>query len=209
MEDILALYSQPYDSQEPLVCMDETSKQLVGESRRAIPTRPGKLLRYDYEYKRHGTCNVFMVCEPLGGKRWVRVTKQRTKVDWAHLIKDLVDRQYPKATRIKVVMDNLNTHSPASLYEAFEPAEAQRLLRRLDFHYTPKHGSWLNIAEIELSVLQRQCLNRRIATAPQMTHEVSAWEQHRNTHATRINWQFTTDDARIKLQRLYPSFQSG
>ena len=208
MEEVLELYTQPYDPHVPLVCMDETSKQLVGETRRPLPSKPGTPVRYDAEYERQGTCNVFMVCEPLQGTRQVTVTARRTKVDWAHLIKDVADRQYPQATRIKVVMDNLNTHSPASLYEAFEPAEAQRLLHRLEFHYTPKHGSWLNMAEIEFSVLGRQCLARRISTAAALIREVAAWEQERNTNATRVDWRFTTADARIKLKRLYPSTQN-
>src|SRR3989338_10087016 len=165
MEDVLGLYTQPDDPHVPLVCMDETSKQLVGETRRRLAARPGTPARYDYEYERHGTCNIFMVCEPLRGRRWVTVTERRTKVDWAHLIKEVVDHRYPAARRIHVVMDNLNTHSPASLYEAFDPVEAQRLLNRVAFHYTPKHGSWLNIAEIELSVLSRQCLSRRMPNA--------------------------------------------
>ena len=208
MEAVLALYTQPYDPHVPLLCMDETSKQLVGEMRRRVVARPGVPARYDYEYERHGTCNLFMVSEPLQGRRQVTVTERRTKVDWAHLIKDLVDHQYPHATRIQVVMDNLNTHSPASLYEAFEPAEARRLLDRLEFHYTPKHGSWLNMAEIELSVLRRQCLDRRIPMAGELTREVAAWEQTRNTRALPVDWRFTTADARIKLKRLYPSTQN-
>lgn len=207
MEEIVALYMQPYDPHVPLVCMDETSKQLVGETRRQVVARPGACARYDYEYERHGTCNLFVVCEPLRGQRHITVTDRRTKVDWALLIKDVVDRQYPHARRIKVVMDNLNTHTPASLYEAFEPAEARRLLERLEFHYTPKHGSWLNVAEIEFSVLGRQCLARRIPTATQLMHEVAAWERDRNAQAAPVDWQFTTADARIKLKRLYPSTQ--
>jgi len=208
MEELLELYTQPYDPQQPLICMDETSKQLVGETRRRVAARPGVPARYDYEYERHGACNLFMVSEPLRGKRQVTVTDHRTKVDWAQLIQELVDRQYPHVTRIQLVMDNLNTHTPASLYEAFEPAEARRLLSRLEFHYTPKHGSWLNMAEIELSILSRQCLARRIPTAKDLTREVAAWEQTRNTHATPVDWQFTTTDARIKLKRLYPSTQN-
>lgn len=208
MEEILALYTQPYDPHVPLVCMDETSKQLVGETRRRLAGRPGAPTRYDYEYERHGTCNVFLVCEPLRGTRQVTVTERRTKLDWAHLIQDVVDRQYPHATRIQLVMDNLNTHTPASLYEAFEPTEAWRLLQRLEFHYTPKHGSWLNMAEIEFSILGRQCLAQRIPTATALRREVAAWEQARNTQATQVDWRFTTADARIKLKRLYPSTQS-
>lgn len=208
MEEILEIYTQPYDPDVPLLCMDETSKQLVGETRVPLACQTGTPLRYDYEYERHGTCNLFMVCEPLRGQRQVTVTERRTKVDWAHLIKDVVDHQYPYAKRIRVVMDNLNTHSPASLYEAFEPSEARRLLSRLEFHYTPKHGSWLNIAEIELSVLSRQCLARRIPQATQLKQEVAAWERDRNTHATHVDWRFTTADARIKLKRLYPTIQN-
>jgi transposase len=208
MEAVLGLYTQPYDPHVPLVCMDETSKQLVGETRRALAPRSGVPRRYDYEYERHGTANVFMVCEPLRGRRWVTVTERRTKVDWAHLIQDLVDHRYPRATRIQVVMDNLNTHTPASLYEAFEPAEARRLLDRLEFHYTPKHGSWLNMAEIEFSILGRQCLHRRIPTVAQLGREVAAWEQTRNASTVPVDWRFTTADARIKLKRLYPSTQN-
>jgi hypothetical protein len=208
MEEILALYTQPYDPRVPLVCMDETSKQLVGETRRRAAARPGVPARYDYEYERRGTCNVFMVCEPLRGTRQVTVTERRTKLDWAHLIQDVVDRQYPHATRIQLVMDNLNTHTPASLYDAFEPAEAWRLLQRLEFHYTPKHGSWLNMAEIEFSILGRQCLARRIPTAAELVREVAAWEQVRNNRTTPVDWRFTTTDARIKLKRLYPSTQT-
>ena len=208
MEDLLDLYTQPYDAAKPLLCMDETSKQLVGETRQRVAARPGVPARYDYEYERHGTCNLFMVYEPLRGRRQVTVTDRRTKVDWAHLIKDLVDHQYPHATCLQVVMDNLNTHTPASLYEAFEPSEARRLLDRLEFYYTPKHGSWLNMAEIELSVLGRQCLAQRIPNAARLTKEVAAWERTRNTHATHVDWRFTTADARIKLKRLYPSTQN-
>lgn len=208
MEAVLGLYTQPYDPRVPLVCMDETSKQLVGETRQPVAARPGAPARYDYEYARHGTANVFMVCEPLRGRRWVTVTERRTKVDWAHLIKDVVDHRYPHATRIQVVLDNLNTHTPASLYEAFEPAEARRLLDRLEFHYTPKHGSWLNMAEIEFSILGRQCLHRRIPTATELVREVTAWEQTRNACTVPVDWRFTTADARIKLKRLYPSTQT-
>ena len=208
MEEVLDLYTQPYDAATPLLCMDETSKQLVGETRRRVAARPGALARYDYEYERHGTCNLFMVYEPLRGRRQVTVTNRRTKGDWAHLVKDIVDRQYPHATRIQVVMDNLNTHTPASLYETFEPVEARRLLSRLAFHYTPKHGSWLNMAEIELSVLRRQCLDRRIPTAAGLAREVTAWEQPRNTRSMPVDWRFTTTNARIKLKRLYPSTQN-
>jgi len=208
MEAVLALYTQPYDPQVPLLCMDETTKQLVGETRRRVTARPGVPARSDYEYERYGTCNLFMVSEPLRGKRQVTATDRRTKVDWAHLIKDVVDRQYPYATRIQLVMDNLNTHTPASLYEAFEPAEAWRLLQRLEFHYTPKHGSWLNMAEIELSILRRQCLDRRIPSAAELAREVTAWEHTRNARATPVDWRFTTADARIKLKRLYPSTQN-
>lgn len=208
MEDVLGLYTQPYDPHVPLLCMDETSKQRVGETRRRVAARPGALARYDYEYERRGTCNVFMVCEPLRGKRHVTVTARRTKVDWAHLSRDLVDHRYPRATRIQVVMDNLNTHTPASLYEAFEPAEARRLLDRLEFHDTPKHGSGLNMAEIECRILGRQCLHRRIPAAAELAREVTAWEQTRNACTVPVDWRFTTAEARIKLKRLYPSTQN-
>lgn len=185
--------------------MDETSTQLVGETRRRVALRPGVPARYDDEDERHGTANVFMVCAPLRGKR--QVTERRTKRDWAHLLEEVVDRQSPHARRITLVMDTLNTHPPASLDDAFEPAEAQRWLSRLACHDTPQPGSGLNMAEIELSVLSRQCLSRRIPTAPELTRAVAAWQQHRNVHATAVDWRFTTADARLKLKRLYPTIQ--
>jgi hypothetical protein len=205
MEDVLAAYKRPFNPDEPLVCMDETSKQLTAETRRPIPAAPGRPARYDYEYERNGVCNLFMFFEPLAGKRHVSVTDRRTKADWAMQIKQLVDEHYPDARLINLVMDNLNTHTGASLYEVFEPSEARRLLDRLQIHYTPKHGSWLNMAEIELGVLSRQCLNRRIPDKGALTAEVAAWESRRNTAEAKVDWRFTNEDARIKLKRLYPT----
>ncbi len=207
MEDVLEVYKRPYDSRFPQVCMDEVSKQLLRDTRESLPMKPGRLERVDYEYERGGVVNLFMFSEPLVGRRWVDVTEHRTKVDWAHQIKELVDERYPKAERIVLVMDNLNTHTPASLYEAFPPAEAKRLADKLEIHYTPKHGSWLNMAEIELSVLSRQCLNRRVPDFETLETEVEAWQQRRNSEGCKIDWRFTTEDARIKLKRLYPSLQ--
>ena len=184
--------------------MDETSKQLVKETRVPIGAGPGRVQCYDYEYERHGVANVFMFCEPLGGWRHVSITERRTKLDWAQEIKELLDMHYPQAGRVTLVMDNLNTHTPASLYEAFEPREARRLIARLETVYTPKHGSWLNIAEIELNVLGRQCLRRRIPDKPTLIREAAAWETGRNSDRTKVDWQFTTAKARIKLKRLYP-----
>jgi transposase len=205
MEDVLDVYLRPYDPRVPQVCMDETSKQLVGETRTPLPAAPGRRARIDYEYERHGVRNLFLFVEPLRGRRHVRVTERRTKQDWAHAIQELVDVHYPHAERIVLVLDNLNTHVGSALYEAFPPAEARRLLGRLELHYTPPHGSWLNMAEIELSVLSRQCLNRRIPDQETLVQEVAAWEASRNAHHTTIDWRFTTADARIKLRRLYPS----
>jgi len=207
MEDVLALYHEPYDPLYPLVCFDETSKQMIKETRLPIPARPGQVRRCDYEYERNGVRNLFLFFEPLAGQRHLKVTERRTKKDWAQCMKHLVDDLYPDAKKVRVVLDNLNTHNPAALYELFAPSEAKRILEKLEFHYTPKHGSWLNMAEIEFSVLARQCLNRRIADADLLSREVSAWESMRNTNASKVNWQFTTDDARIKLKRLYPSFE--
>jgi hypothetical protein len=204
MEDVLETYHLPYDPEVPVVCMDEASKQLVSETRAVIPAQPGQPEIFDYEYARQGVCNLFLFVEPLAGRRHVLVKERRTRLDWAHAIKDLVDVRYPQARKIRLVMDNLNTHGPESLYEAFEPSEARRLWERLEIHHTPKHGSWLNIAEIELSVLGRQCLAGRIPDAPTLQREVTAWEAERNTSAKRVDWQFTTTDARIKLKRLYP-----
>ncbi len=206
MEDVLDVYTRPYDARVPQVCMDETSKQRVGETRVPIPAAPGQPRRYDTEYERQGTSNLFMFVEPLRGWRHVRVTERRTKREWAHAIKDLVDVHYPGAERIVLVLDNLNTHGIGSLYETFPPGEAKRLSRKLEIHYTPKHGSWLNIAEIELSVLSRQCLDRRIPDQDELAREVAQWTHQRNTTQRAIDWRFTTADARIKLKRLYPSF---
>ena len=205
MEDILSVYKREFNPEEPLICMDETSKQLTVETRMPIPTVPGRPKRYDYEYERNGVCNLFMFFEPLAGKRQVSVTGRRTKVDWAKQIKQLLDVHYPKAKKVTLVMDNLNTHSGASLYEVFEPSEARRLLDRLQIHYTPKHGSWLNMAEIEIGVQSRQCLDRRIPNRETLKTEITAWQSTRNNHAAKVDWRFTNDDARIKLKRLYPT----
>jgi hypothetical protein len=209
MEDVLEVYTRPYDPRRPQVCIDETSKQLVAETRAPLPAAPGQPERVDYEYERKGTANLFMVFEPLAGQRWVTVTERRTAVDFAHLLREVSDVQYPHAEKIVLVMDNLNTHKLASLYEAFTPAEARRLMERFELHYTPKHGSWLNMAETELSVLATQCLARRIPDPTTLTHEVAAWERQRNTAKCRVDGRFTTHDARIKLKRLYPSIQLG
>ena len=205
MEDVLGVYCRPYDPKRPQVCLDEVSKQLIGETRSPRPMRPGRPARQDFEYERHGTANLFLWCEPLRGRRHVTVTERRTKVDWAHVIKDLVDVHYPEAERVVLVLDNLNTHTPGSLYEAFPPAEAKRLADKLEIHYTPKHGSWLNVAEIELSTMAGQCLDRRIPDRETLEREVAAWEAERNALRGAVNWRFTTEDARIKLKRLYPS----
>ena len=205
MEDVLDVYAQPYDPRFPQVCMDETSKQLVGETRTPLPAVPGRPARIDYEYERHGVRNLFLFVEPLAGRRHIQVTERRTKQDWAHAIRDLVDVHYPDAERIVLVLDNLNTHVGAALYETFPPAEARRLWQKLELHYTPAHGSWLNMAEIEFSVLSRQCLHRRIPDADTLHEEIAAWEARRNRDRTTITWRFTTADARIKLHRLYPS----
>ncbi len=205
MEDILDVYERPSDPRFPQVCMDETSKQLVGETRTPLPAQPGRPARIDYEYARHGVRNLFLFVEPLRGWRHVQVTERRTKQDWAHAIRELVDVHYPAAERIVLVLDNLNSHVGSALYETFPPAEARRLLCRLDLHYTPAHGSWLNMAEIEFSALGRQCLNRRIPDEDTLSEVVAAWESSRNRHQTTITWRFTTQDARIKLHRLYPS----
>jgi len=205
MEDVLDLYAAPYDPQRPMVTFDETSKQLIGETRQPLPTQPGQPARYDYEYQRNGTRNIFLFCEPQAGWRHVAVTAQRTMEDFAQQMKWLVDERYPHADVIRVVLDNLNTHKPGSLYETFPPAEAHRLRQKLEFHYTPKHGSWLNMAEIELSVFARQCLQRRIATEATLVHELAAIEATRNAAQATIHWQFTTAAARVKLAHLYPS----
>jgi hypothetical protein len=208
MEDVLDVYTRSYDPRFPQVCLDETSRQLLAETRQPLTVSPGHPARHDPEYSREGVVNLFVVCEPLRGWRQVRVSQQRTRIDWAHCIKDLVDVHYPDAERIVLVMDNLNTHSPASLYAAFPPAEAKRLADKLEIHYTPKHGSWLNVAEIELSILQRQCLDRRLAEQETLEREVAAWVSERNQPVHTIDWRFTTTDARIKLKRLYPAFEA-
>ena len=207
METVLQVYHRPYDPDHPVVCMDETNKQLIEETRVPLPPQPGQPERYDYEYERHGSANLFMFVEPLGAWRRVAVTDRRTKVDWAWQVRELLDVQYPNVQQVTLVLDNLNTHTYASLYEAFEAAEARRLIDRLELVYTPKHGSWLNIAEIELNVLSRQCLSQMIPDKPTLKREVAAWETDRNASQTGVDWQFTTPDARIKLKRLYPQFQ--
>ena len=205
MEDVLEVYHRPYEPDRPQVCLDETSKQLVVASRPSVPTRRGRCKRVDPEYRRCGVASVFMLSEPSAGKRYVRVRLRRTQLDFAEIIRELCDEVYPDAEKIVLVMDNLNTHTIASLYEAFEPAMARRLTEKLEIHYTPKHGSWLNMAEIEFGILQRQCLNRRIPGQETLRDQVAAWQQRRNTEAVEVNWRFTTQDARIKLKRLYPS----
>lgn len=205
MEDVLEVYTRPYDPQRPQICMDELNRQLIGETRTPVPAAPGQPARNDYEYIRNGVANVFMFFEPLAGRRELFVTERRTMIDWAHTIRHLVDHHYPEAEKIVLVMDNLNTHGIGSLYEAFPPAEAARLVGKLEIHYTPKHGSWLNMAESELSILARQCLDRRIATQPELEREVHAWKDTRNGAKVQMRWRFTTDDARIRLARLYPS----
>ena len=204
MEDVLAVYERPYDLKRPLVCVDETCKTLHDTLRGVIPIETGQPQRQDYEYERNGTANIFMAVEPLIGKRKTFVTDQRTKQDFAELLRYLSDDEYPDVEKIVLVTDNLNTHSPASLYERFEPAEARRLAQRFEWHYTPEHGSWLNMAEIELSILSRQCTNRRISNKQTLATEVSVWEKDRNKLKVQINWQFKPDHARIKLKRLYP-----
>jgi hypothetical protein len=208
MEDVLEVYSRSYNSENPVICMDESSKQLVGEVRTPVVGSDG-VERYDSEYERNGSCNIFIMCEPIKGKRYTSVTKRRTKTDWAHEIKKLVDDYYPEAKKIVLIMDNLNTHRGASLYEAFLPEEAKRILNKLEIHFTPKHGSWLNVAEIELSHLSRQCLSRRIADQEMLADEVAAWTLRRNNSDSVINWRFTTKDARIKLKKLYPEITTS
>jgi transposase len=207
MEDVLDVYTRPYDPLRPQVCMDETSKQLLRDTREPLPMEPGRPERRDYEYERGGVANVFMFMEPLAGRRWIDITEHRTKGDWAHQIEELLDVRYPEAEKIVLVMDNLNTHTPASLYETFEPEEAKRLAEKLQIHYTPKHGSWLNMAGIELSVLSRQCLERRVPDFEALEREANAWQDRRDGAGITVDWRFSTDDARIKLKRLYPSFQ--
>ena len=205
MEDVLDLYAQAEDPLRPRVCFDECPYQLLSEVRRPRPVRPGRAARYDYEYRREGTCNLFVFVQPHIGWRHVKVTQRRTKQDFAQCMKDLVDVHFPEAEVIRVVLDQLNTHTPAALYEAFEPDEARRIIRKLEFHHTPKHGSWLNMAEIELSVLSDQCLDRRLPDIETVGCEVRAWQARRNAAQTQIHWHFTAEDARAKLKRLYPS----
>ena len=204
MEDILALYTQPANPKRPLVCMDEVPKQLLSDVRDPIPAQPGQSARVDYEYQRQGVANLFMFFEPFRGQRQVKVTDTRTRLDWAEAMRELSDEIHPEAEKIIVVLDNLNTHTPAAFYLAFEPDEARRLVNRFEFHFTPKHGSWLNMAEIELSVMSRQCINRRIPNEETLNQEVQAWVNERNTNFVKVDWRFSTADARIKLKRLYP-----
>jgi len=204
MEDVLDLYAEPYDPQRPQVCFDESPVQLVSETRSPLPVRPGLIACYDYEYKREGTANLFLFVQPLLGWRQVNVTARRTKHDFARQMKLLVDVYFPDAILIRLVVDNLNTHTPAALYETFAPDEARRITRKLEFHYTPKHGSWLNMAECEFAVLDTQCLDRRIPDVGVLQREIDAWQIKRNQAKTKINWQFGTDSARVKLKRLYP-----
>ena len=203
MEKVLEIYKRPYNPLRPVICMDESPKQLIEETKTPIKMRQGKAAKYDYEYKRHGVCNIFMSNEPLAGKRYVKITKHKTKKDWAKYIKE-ISKKNKKAEKITLVMDNLNTHKPSSLYETFPPQEAKDLWDRFEFIYTPKHGSWLNMAEIELNVLLGQCLNRRIDNIKEVVQEVQAWETDRNNKNAKINWQFTNKKARIKLKHLYP-----
>ena len=207
MEDVLEVYTRPYAPERPVVCLDETSKQLIGEVATPVPAAPGQWARSDYEYVRNGEANIFMVLEPLAGQREVEVTERRTRRDYAECLRQLSDELYSEAEKIVLVQDNLNTHSPASLYEAFAPAEAKRLADRFESHYTPKHGSWLNMAEIELSILGRQCLSRRIDNADALRRETAAWEASRDSATATVDWQFRTEDARTKLKKLYPSLQ--
>jgi hypothetical protein len=209
MEDVLDVYKKPYDEDYPVVCMDETSKQLIKEHRDPIPLCAGKAMCYDTEYERNGVCNIFLSYEPLSGKRNTKITDHRKKSDWAYFIKELVDNDYPNAKKILLVMDNLNIHSGSSLYETFEPAEAKRILDKLEIHHTPKHGSWLNMAEIELSHLSRQCLDRRIPEKEKLIFEVGKWNEERNREKVIVDWQFKNSDARIKLKKLYPVLRAG
>lgn len=206
MEDVLEVYKLPYDPIRPVVCLDETNRQLIGETNTPMPLKPGSPRKYDYEYVRNGVADIFMMFEPLAARRYIAVTDTRTKIDFASCLRDLSDKYYPYAEKILLVMDNLNTHSLASLYEAFPPAEARRLAERFEIHYTPKHASWLNMAEIEIGVMSRQCLKERIPSKDVMTFKVGVWACNRNSMALTVNWQFTTHDARIKLKHLYPKF---
>jgi DDE superfamily endonuclease len=207
MEKVLEVYKRPYAPHFPVVCMDESPKQLIGEVKTPIAAESGRPAKYDYEYKRYGVCNIFMACEPLSGKRLVKITEKKTKIDWAYFLEEIADR-YSDAERITLVMDNLNTHTPGSLYETFQPTKAKQLWDRFEFVFTPKHGSWLNMAEIELNVLTGQCLNRRIDNIEEVRKEAAAWQHYRDNKKSKVNWQFTADDARIKLARLYPSLET-
>jgi hypothetical protein len=207
MEDVLEVYKLPYDSQRPLLCLDEMPKQLLADQQEPISGQAGIPARQDYHYQRNGVADLFMVCEPLAGKRFVEITEKRRKLEWATVMKQVSDILYPQAEKIIVVLDNLNTHTPSAFYETFEPEEARRLVERFEFHFTPKHGSWLNMAEIELSALVRQCLDRRIPDTQTLTQEVQAWQQQRNDEVVKVLWQFTTTDARTKLKHLYPKIQ--
>ena len=207
MEKVLEVYKRPYDPLFPVVCMDESPKQLISETKTPIPAAPGQIAKYDYEYKRCGMCNIFMANEPLVGKRLVKITERKTKIDWAYFLEDIA-KIYGEAKKITLVMDNLNTHNPGSFYEAFLPPKAKQLWDRFEFVFTPKHGSWLNMAEIELNVLTGQCLNRRIDNIDDVRRETTAWQKYRNNRKSNVNWQFTADDARIKLARLYPSIDT-
>jgi hypothetical protein len=207
MEDVLDVYHRPYDEKRPMIALDESNKQLIGETVEPLPAEPGQPERYDYEYVRNGTANLFMISEPLLGWRAVKVTERRTAKDFAEVVRWLAEDVHPEAEKLVLVMDNLNTHKLASLYEAFPPEQARRIAERLEIHYTPKHGSWLNVAEIELSVLSRQCLNRRIESIGELRKEVAAWEEARNEKQVDVRWRFTTADARVKLRRLYPMIQ--
>ena len=205
MEDVLEVYTRPYDPLRPQVCMDEKAVQLIGETRAPLPAKAGREARHDFEYERRGVTNLFMLSEPLAGRREVEVRAKRGAREWAEVMRELVDVHYPQAERIVLVLDNLNTHAPSSLYETFPPEEARRIARKLELHYTPKHGSWLNMAEIEISALARQCLKQRLASEDELGREVAAWAEARNNSGASVDWRFTTDDARIKLKRLYPS----
>jgi transposase len=207
MEDVIEVYHRPYDADRPVVCVDEAGKQLIGDVREPLPVRAGSPAKEDSEYERHGTANLFLAFEPLAGRRLVEATDRRTAPDFAGFLKRVLDEVYPDAERVVLVTDNLNTHGTGSLYEAFPPEEARRLADRIEWHYTPKHGSWLNMAEIELSVLARQCLDRRIPDRATLAREVAAWEARRNAAGVTADWQFTTADARVKLKKLYPTIQ--
>jgi hypothetical protein len=207
MEDVLEIYKLRYDARRPVICMDEMPKQLLAEKNEPLPCQAGTPARQDYEYKRNGVADLFMIFEPLAGKRFVEVTQKRRKVEWATVMKKVADELYPHVEKIVVILDNLNTHTPSAFYETFAPEEARRLVERFEFHFTPKHGSWLNMAEIELSALTRQCLDQRLPDIPTLTQEVQAWQQQRNDELVKVLWQFQTKDARTKLKHLYPQIQ--